>query len=94
MTLRTAWVMLTIFSGAYSAGAAQTVSPSIRVEQATFGPRFHHFYGYIGHVGNTPWNGSGRHMVTLRTTFDDHMPGPGEAAASEPYRATARDRTG
>ncbi len=80
MTLRTALVMLTVFSGACSTPTEQTDGPSIRVEQATFGPQFHHFYGYIGHVGNTPWNGSGRYMVTLRTTFDDHMPGPGEAA--------------
>lgn len=58
----------------------EPAAPSIRVEQITHGPAYHHFYGYIGHVGNTPWNASGRYMAALRTTFDDHMPGPGEAA--------------
>jgi len=50
-----------------------------QVRQVTHGPA-HHFYGYIGHVGNTPWNGNGQYMVLLRTTFQDRMPEPGEAA--------------
>ncbi len=54
--------------------------PSIRIEQISQGPDHHHFYGYIGHVGNTPWNGTGRYMAALRTTFDDHMPKPDESA--------------
>jgi hypothetical protein len=52
----------------------------VEITQLTYGPTHHHFFGYIGHVGNTPWNGDGRYMVLLRTTFQDHMPGPGEAA--------------
>ena len=51
----------------------------LQVEQLTSGPS-HHFFGYIGHVQNTPWNGSDRYMVALRTSFQDHMPTPGEAA--------------
>jgi hypothetical protein len=47
--------------------------------QLTQGP-MHHFYGYIGHVGNTPWSGDDRHLVLLRTAFQDHMPAAGEAA--------------
>src|SRR5262245_35028409 len=49
------------------------------VTQLTFGPA-HHFYGYIGHVGNSPYNADGRYLVALRTTFQDHMPRPDEAA--------------
>lgn len=51
----------------------------VEISQLTFGPR-HHYFGYIGHVKNTPWNGNGRYMVLLRTTFQDHMPAPHEAA--------------
>ncbi len=49
------------------------------IRQVTHGPA-HHFFGYIGHVGNTPWNGDGRYMVLLRTTFQDRMPESDEAA--------------
>ena len=49
------------------------------IEQATHGPS-NHFFGYIGHVGNTPWNASGKYMLMLRTGFQDRMPGPGDAA--------------
>jgi hypothetical protein len=45
----------------------------------TFGPS-HHFYGYIGHVGNSPYSGDGKHLVALRTTFQDRMPRPDDAA--------------
>ena len=57
----------------------QAAEPSISVEQITFGPR-HHFFGYIGHVQNIPWNASGRYIVALRTGFHDHMPKPHETA--------------
>lgn len=52
----------------------------VEISQLTHGPAYHHYFGYIGHVRNTPWNGNGRYMVMLRTTFQDHMPGPDEAA--------------
>lgn len=51
----------------------------LSIEQLTFGPK-HHFFGYIGHVRNTPWNASGRFMVALRTSFQDRMPSPHDAA--------------
>lgn len=57
-------------------------SPSeapLKAVQITHGPQ-HHFFGYIGHVQNIPWNGDGRYIVALRTDFQDHMPAPGEAA--------------
>ena len=55
------------------------LSPGLAVRQITSGPR-HHFFGYIGHVGTIPWNANGRLIVALRTSFQDHMPGPDEAA--------------
>jgi hypothetical protein len=51
----------------------------LEVKQITHGPQ-HHFFGYIGHVQNIPWNKSGRYILALRTTFQDHMPGADEAA--------------
>lgn len=46
---------------------------SIKIRQITSGPS-HHFFGYIGHVQNVPWNGNGRYIVALRTSFQDRMP--------------------
>ncbi|MFN7933950.1 MAG: hypothetical protein U0R19_11510 [Bryobacteraceae bacterium] len=51
----------------------------VEITQLTHGPN-HHYFGYIGHVRNTPWNGNDRYMALLRTTFQDHMPAPHEAA--------------
>lgn len=51
----------------------------LAVEQITYGPN-HHFFGYIGQSQTIPWNQSGRYIVALRSAFQDHMPGPGEAA--------------
>lgn len=68
------------------------------VRQITSGPR-HHFFGYFGHVRTTPWNGSGRYLVALRTEFQDRMPEPGEAAdvvlldATNDYAERVVDRT-
>ncbi|NKB70655.1 MAG: hypothetical protein GKR89_26595 [Candidatus Latescibacteria bacterium] len=49
------------------------------VEQITFGPN-NHIFGYIGHAGTIPWNGTNRYILALEVPFQDHMPGPGEAA--------------
>ncbi len=51
----------------------------LEVRQLTYGPH-HHFFGYIGQSLTTPWNASGRYILSLRTTFHDRMPHPGEAA--------------
>ena len=51
----------------------------VGITQVTQGPK-HHYFGYIGHVRNTPWNGNGRYLVLLRMDFQDHMPAPHEAA--------------
>jgi len=51
----------------------------ISVKQITFGPN-HHFFGYIGQSRTIPWSGDGRYILTLQTTFQDRMPGKGDAA--------------
>ncbi len=51
----------------------------LKITQLTYGPH-HHFFGYIGQSLTTPWNASGRYILSLRTTFHDRMPKPGEAA--------------
>jgi hypothetical protein len=53
--------------------------PGVRIEQITHAPG-HHFYGYIGHVGNTPWNAAATRMILLRNADQDRMPEAGEAA--------------
>lgn len=61
----------------FVSACAWAVEPAVK--QVTSGPS-HHFFGYIGHVVNTPWNASGRYMVLLQTAFQDRMPGPEDAA--------------
>jgi hypothetical protein len=86
--------------GAVASVAAEHMSDELSTEarQITFGPR-HHFFGYFGHVRTTPWNASGRHLVALRTEFQDRMPKPGETAdivlldAQNDYAARFVDRT-
>ena len=56
----------------WTAGSSQAPA-SYEVRQLTFGPA-HHFYGYIGHVGNSPYSADGRYLIALRTTFQDRMP--------------------
>ena len=51
----------------------------VEIEQITHGPMTH-FFGYIGHVQNIPWNQSGRYIVALQTDFHDRMPGPDDPA--------------
>ncbi|HYF35405.1 MAG TPA: hypothetical protein VD994_08965 [Prosthecobacter sp.] len=53
--------------------------PRVEVTPLTSGPK-HHLFGYIGHVQTIPWSGDGRYIVALRTTFQDHLPGPEEPA--------------
>ena len=48
-------------------------------KRITSGP-MNHFFGYIGHVQNIPWNGNGRYILALRTAFQDKMPGPNDPA--------------
>lgn len=64
---------------AVAIAASATAFAELKVEQITQGPN-HHFFGYIGHVQNIPWNGDDRYIVALRSTFQDHLPGKGEPA--------------
>ena len=62
----------------WTAGSSQAPA-SYEVRQLTSGPA-HHFYGYIGHVRNSPYSADGKYLVALRTTFQDRMPGAQDAA--------------
>src|SRR5687767_1324756 len=62
-----------------AAGGANAAQPRLEVRQLTTGP-LHHFFGYIGHVQNVPWNKSGRYIVALRTPVRDHLPNGSEPA--------------
>ena len=68
---RTATLLALVILSAPS--LAQQPQLGYEVRQLTSGPA-HHFYGYIGHVGNSPYSADGRHLVALRTTFQDRMP--------------------
>ena len=46
------------------------------VRTLTQGPK-HHFFGYYGIC---PWNASGTRLLGLESSFQDHMPGPADAA--------------
>ena len=46
----------------------------LKVQQITDSDKYHHFFGYIGHVQNIAWNQSERYILALRTSFQDHLP--------------------
>jgi hypothetical protein len=75
-----------------------SAEPRPEVRQLTTGP-LHHFFGYIGHVQNIPWNQSGRYIVALRTSVRDHLPGVNEPAeivlldCQRDYATRAIDKT-
>jgi hypothetical protein len=81
-----------------SVGSSQQPQITYEVRQLTFGPA-HHFYGYIGHVGNSPYSADGRYLIALRTTFQDRMPGAQDAAdivlldAQQKYAETKLEET-
>ena len=70
----------------------------VETSQVTSGPK-HHYFGYIGHVQNIPWNASGRYIAVLRSDSQDHMPGPADAAeivlldTKRDYASTVVDRS-
>jgi hypothetical protein len=59
--------------------AARAVAAGVpcTIRALTSGPR-HHFFGYYG---ITPWNQSGKYLISLESAFQDHLPRPDEAAA-------------
>ena len=56
-----------------------TSEHKLKVQQVTRGPN-HHFFGYIGHVQNIPWNLSERYILALESNFHDHLPSGHEPA--------------
>jgi hypothetical protein len=62
-----------------TAAVAIAANPALEVRQLTKGPQ-HHFFGYIGHVQNIPWNQSGRYILALQTPVRDHLPDANEPA--------------
>src|SRR4051812_40525399 len=72
-------------AGVCPGGAAP---PRLGVRPITAGP-LDHFFGYIGHVQNVPWNKIGRYIVALRTPVRDHLPD-----ASEPAEIVLLDTKG
>ncbi len=72
--------------------------PTVAIRRITSGPS-HHFFGYIGQVRTIPWNASGRYIAALRTSFQDRMPTPKDAAdivlldCENDYAARVIDRT-
>lgn len=69
------WIIVCLTACSAALGA----EPRLEVRQLTTGPQ-HHFFGYIGHVQNIPWNRSGRYLLTLRTSVRDHLPTVAEPA--------------
>ena len=65
------------FSGTVSSNPNKKFK--LEYKKITSGPA-NHFFGYIGHVQNIPWNGNGRYILALRTKFQDRMPGPDDPA--------------
>jgi len=49
------------------------------IRQITHGQE-HHFFGYIGQSLTIPWNSKGTRILTLGTSFHDHLPGGDEHA--------------
>jgi hypothetical protein len=88
------WIAIATILG----GCASQPKLDYEVRQLTNGPN-HHFYGYIGHVGNTPYSADGRYLLALRTSFQDRMPGPGDIAdivlldAAKDYAETKVEET-
>ena len=65
--------------GLLLAGPPALAADHLEVDQITHGPE-HHFYGYIGHVQNIPWNGSERYIVALRAPVMNKLPSADEPA--------------
>lgn len=75
-------MLVALVSGATCSRGVMADGPqqfATTIRQITSGPK-HHFFGYIGHVRTIPWNASGRYIVALETSFQDHLPRPDEAA--------------
>ena len=80
------------------ASLAAAAEPNLEIRQLTTGPA-HHFFGYIGHVQNIPWNQSGHYILALRSSVRDHLPRADEPAeivlldAERDYAARVIEKT-
>jgi hypothetical protein len=72
-------LITTSFGWLVCASSGFAASPMLEVRQISAGP-LHHFFGYIGHVQNVPWNRSGRYILALQTSVRDHLPDANEPA--------------
>ena len=72
-------VLLAIAALTLTSKSEEADQLTIRLERITSGP-MNHFFGYIGHVQNIPWSGDGRCILSLRSSFQDRMPGPNDPA--------------
>ena len=61
----------------FSAKARSELKTTVR--QITHGEK-NHFFGYIGQSLTIPWNGTGKRILALRTSFLDHLPDGNEPA--------------
>ena len=78
-SMRNFFILLSFFVLTWPTLAKGKDAFQIEIKQITHGPMTH-FFGYIGHVQNIPWNLSGRYIVALQTSFHDRMPGPNDPA--------------
>ncbi|HEY2415974.1 MAG TPA: hypothetical protein VGI40_27280 [Pirellulaceae bacterium] len=78
-SLTTTSALLWVIATTSTVSTLFAADPSLEVRQITHGP-LHHFFGYIGHVQNIPWNKSGRYIVCLQTPVRDHLPDGSEPA--------------
>jgi hypothetical protein len=74
-TIKLLVISLSITSITLTAKSEEPRQLTIRSQKITSGP-MNHFFGYIGHVQNIPWNGDGRYIIALRSSFQNRMPGP------------------
>ena len=72
-------IFLAVLTLNWTSLAKSNEAMSVEVVQITREPHTH-FFGYIGHVQNIPWNKSGRFIVALQIDFHDRMPGPNDPA--------------
>ena len=64
-------------AGIAAAGSGFGSNREFAIRTLTRGPK-HHFFGYYGIC---PWNKSGKYLVCLESSQQDHLPGPAESAA-------------
>ncbi|MDO8538851.1 MAG: hypothetical protein Q7S40_00310 [Opitutaceae bacterium] len=97
MLTRPLFIAVALAVTAGSAGALAAPA-EVRVRQLTRGPA-NHFFGYIGQCRTIPWSADGRYLLALETTFQDRLPGAGDAAGvclldtRDGYRVRVVDRT-